>query len=1403
MKAIAPVAIFLGALGPAGAVAGIGVEVISGIIGWMYGAMLGQELSDVMWSHLEQAGSTPARIDPIVLDISGSGITTIPVSHGVYYDLDNNGFSEKTGWIDAKSGILVLDKDANGQIETGNELFGDRTILEDGKTASSGFAALAALDSNRDGVIDAKDDKFSELRIWVDRDGDGFSAPDELMTLEEAGVKSLNLSHTFVGQVDENGNTIARVGSFTRADGTTAEMKEFFLQRDTKDVQMTHSVEIPEDIMDMPELHPMGNTYSLRQAMVRDESGKLKQLVQDFVNDTNIESRQTKLHDILFAWAGVSDVKPASRGSNFDARKLAVLETVTGTSYRNSPTSSPTAAEAPILERSYTVLAESVYTMLSLQTNLAEVFKKFNYSFNLESETPIKLDVTSVQAYLDEQLQADAVGGEKLLAEVTRVLRNRGLVSEAEFAGLRDHFAKQSIKYQQIIDTAPLTTLVGTDANESMSGVVDRDNVVAAGAGNDSLNGSTRNDLLYGDAGDDTLYGREGDDILVGGEGNERLYGGRGNDTYVFSRGDGVDDIYEQDGTDTIQFGAGISPDDVALRLVNLQGSEIALEITIKGSGDKIIVHEHGGLRYHNSPHIAKPQYQIESIIFADGTAWDAVEIHRRAHDVSGSDKSESWVALDDSSFTYHGFDGNDTINGGVADDWLYGDGGDDHLRGNKGNDTLSGGAGRDTLYGESGDDSYVFSRGDGIDTVHEESGFDTVRFGDDITPQDVALRAISTHQNGISLEMTIKGSDDKLIIERQFGLYSYNQPDSPLPRHQIEQVVFSDGTAWSLDEIERRAYEVRGTNERDIMSVASSRSVTYYGEGGDDSLQGGRGDDRLYGGDGDDRLSGDTGKNLLVGGRGNDTMSGFGADTYVFEKGDGQDRIDDYGGFDIIQLGEGIRPDDVTLKRVYNHNDYDLEMELGDGDKVTVSQYFGRYNVYGRDEASPSRMIEEVRFADGTVWTQQTIYDKMHHQVGTNGNDNISPYDRGAVEYHGLGGNDYLTGSDGDDKLYGGEGNDTLSGGEGNDLFVGGGGDDTISSYKGDDTYIFNRGDGIDRISDYGGLDRLKLGEGITPNDVIVRRFKSNYDAHLELSFRGVTDKIIIERHFGSGSYSGFSETDRYKIDEISFADGTIWTPQTLHDILHDQTGTDGNDTMTIYDDHDTVFRGMGGDDTLYGRGGNDILSGGTGNDRLSGGGGDDSYIFNRGDGQDAIDETGGADTVIFGEGIHPGDVIVNRVVRNYSAHLTLTIKGTDDVLTIEKYFGDGGYSGMSASPRSWVEKFVFADGTEWSMETIHQKMHDMVGTDGNDSMHAYDDERVIFRGLAGNDSLSGRKADDALYGDDGNDSLNGNEGNDVLDGGTGNDYLSGGAGDDVYVFRAGDGQDTIYDYGAAGDEA
>jgi len=575
------------------------------------GAYLGNKATELVNSLLRQASTIPVRIDPIVLDISGLGITTKSVADGVYYDMDNNGFLEKTGWVDAKSGILVLDKNNDGKIETGNELFGDRTILADGKTASSGFEALATLDSNHDGVIDAKDKLFSQLRIWVDKNGDGVSDKGELITLAQAGIKSLNLKHKEINQLDANGNTIARVGSFTRTNGKVADMKEYLLARSTSDVKMVNSVKIPDDIMELPEIRPIGNTYSLRQAMAKDKSGKLKQLVQSFTAEKNVAKRRAILEDILFTWTGVAKVDPASRGGLIDARRLAALEIVTGTSYRNSPTSSPTSQEVPILEQAYGNLAESIYNMLSLQDGTMDgILRKFTYHIDLSSDgNPIKLDIASVKAYLDGQLKQNRQEGERLLGEVTRILKNRGLVTEKEFSSLRDYYARKSVYYQKIIDTTPFTTARGTAKDDVMSGAVDRDNIIAGNYGDDTIYGSDGANILYGEAGNDSLYGGSNNDTLIGGKGNDYLGGGHGNDTYIFSKGDGKDTIYDEDSTegnlDTIRFGAGIKPADLIFKYVNNN-----LQISQHGSADSVTV---------NSWQYGK-SYQIENVRTANGS---------------------------------------------------------------------------------------------------------------------------------------------------------------------------------------------------------------------------------------------------------------------------------------------------------------------------------------------------------------------------------------------------------------------------------------------------------------------------------------------------------------------------------------------------------------------------------------------------------------------------------------------------------------------------------------------------------------------------------------------------------------------------------------------------------------
>jgi len=147
---------------------------------------------------------TPWKESPIILDLDKDGIETTNISDGAYFDHDKNGFAERTGWASADDGLLVWDKNGDGIINDGNELF--NTTMPDGTQVQNGFEVLNALDDNQDGKIDVNDVIFSQLKVWQDIDGDGYSASDELFTLSELGIQSINTGYTESTYVDDNGN---------------------------------------------------------------------------------------------------------------------------------------------------------------------------------------------------------------------------------------------------------------------------------------------------------------------------------------------------------------------------------------------------------------------------------------------------------------------------------------------------------------------------------------------------------------------------------------------------------------------------------------------------------------------------------------------------------------------------------------------------------------------------------------------------------------------------------------------------------------------------------------------------------------------------------------------------------------------------------------------------------------------------------------------------------------------------------------------------------------------------------------------------------------------------------------------------------------------------------------------
>ncbi len=102
--------------------------------------------------------------------------------------------------------FLALDRNGNGTIDSGAELFGNHTPLASGGVAANGFIALAQYDSNGDGVIDARDPIWSSLLLWIDWNDDGISEPGELTPISQSSVTSISLSYHWTGRPDPTGN---------------------------------------------------------------------------------------------------------------------------------------------------------------------------------------------------------------------------------------------------------------------------------------------------------------------------------------------------------------------------------------------------------------------------------------------------------------------------------------------------------------------------------------------------------------------------------------------------------------------------------------------------------------------------------------------------------------------------------------------------------------------------------------------------------------------------------------------------------------------------------------------------------------------------------------------------------------------------------------------------------------------------------------------------------------------------------------------------------------------------------------------------------------------------------------------------------------------------------------------
>jgi hypothetical protein len=167
---------------------------------------------------------------PIIIDVEGKGYRLTDANDGVFFDIDADGLLDAVAWTHpfSENAFLAIDRNGNGRIDDGSELFGNHTpayALRSSATASNGFEALRFLEnpsygqSQRNEMLDGRDAAFERLLLWTDRNHNGLSEPDELQSLDSAGVVGLHTDYKESRKRDRYGNEFRQRAKVIWRDG--------------------------------------------------------------------------------------------------------------------------------------------------------------------------------------------------------------------------------------------------------------------------------------------------------------------------------------------------------------------------------------------------------------------------------------------------------------------------------------------------------------------------------------------------------------------------------------------------------------------------------------------------------------------------------------------------------------------------------------------------------------------------------------------------------------------------------------------------------------------------------------------------------------------------------------------------------------------------------------------------------------------------------------------------------------------------------------------------------------------------------------------------------------------------------------------------------------------------------
>ena len=775
---------------------------------------LEEKIRQLNEEYEEAKNQTPPR-DPLIIHFGNEeSIVLTNLDNGVNFDLDANGFDEKTAWIGTEEGFLAYDRDENQSIDNGSELFGDRFLMSNGKTSSNGFEALASLNENDDFVINKDDTAFFKLSVWFDRNHNGKTEKNELKSLDDLNIISIGFVPESDGTVHVDSNVLeAESAVVSFSNNTTRKISEFWFPVDTLNT-------IHEGITSV------GNVPDLAHELEKREDEYLVALFDAFRSERNIGKKRYYLKHILYHITGADNVSSNSRGGNIDARDLYVIEQFMGTEFEGVDGKNPNSVAAETLKRLYSSIEDFYYNHVNSLTEFSILHLYTSVKTDGHGGKYIKYD--KVNAIFDEGIK-NGYNVDATLYDFGKYLiyldNKHGTNTFSEF---KQRYSALSVHYANVLSLIDNTrTIIGSENSEE-------------------IYGTKYIDFIFGEGGNDTLSGDLGSDYFYSSYGNESMNGCAGDDTYYFDIFHSNDIVNDIDGYNRIIFTDGLSMDDY-ITAVTTNGSFV---LTNKYNNDTITL-----IDFINHP-LNYDFLSYDEAMIIDG------ESKRKIFD--GTNYDDSLAASNEYNVFYCEY-GNDTICGGTNIDFMYGGNGDDSLLGGNGTnimygeagndiiydgddssylnggddddmlyggggaDILDGGAGNDYLQGDHGNDFYIYGRGYDVDTISASSDLHTIVIHDYKVGDMFNTRELN---NDLVIDLG-KETGDRLIVKAFFD-FNANRSFS---------FLFDDGSVLGQHDIKAEIAPIVGTDDCDYL----------MGSDENDTLDGGAGEDNLCGGNGED----------------------------------------------------------------------------------------------------------------------------------------------------------------------------------------------------------------------------------------------------------------------------------------------------------------------------------------------------------------------------------------------------------------------------------------------------------------------------------------------------------------------------------------------------------------------